>query len=143
MMTFPRRYFAYGSNIVRRQMTHRCPDARALGLARLDGWGFRIMTRGFATIVPDPAAHVLGVVWLLTPACEVALDRYEGVARGLYAKHALPVDGEETLVYVASDVEPGGPKPGYLEAIVAAAADWAFPPDYVTGLRTWLSGGLA
>jgi hypothetical protein len=123
-------------------MTHRCPEARALGLAQLDGWRFRIMARGFATIVPDPQAHVLGVVWALTPACELALDRYEGVHRGLYAKHEMPIDGRQTLVYVASDVEPGAPKPGYLEAIVAAATERAFPADYITGLRTWLAGGV-
>jgi hypothetical protein len=138
-MTPPRRYFAYGSNIVARQMTHRCPAARPIGHARLDGWRFRIMARGFATIVPDPAAHVLGVVWALTPACEVALDRYEGVHRGLYAKHALPVDGLDTLVYIASDVAPGPPKPGYLEAIIAAAAERDFAADYIaTELRAWL-----
>jgi hypothetical protein len=89
--------------------------------------------------VPDPAAHVLGVVWALTPACEAALDRYEGVARGLYAKRTLPVGGLVTLVYVASDVEPGPPKPGYLEAIIAAARDRDFPDEYVAGeLGAWL-----
>ncbi|HEV2673926.1 MAG TPA: gamma-glutamylcyclotransferase family protein [Aliidongia sp.] len=139
-MTPPRRYFAYGSNIVTRQMAHRCPAACAVGLARLEGWRFRIMTRGFATIVPDPAAHVLGVVWTLTPDCEAALDRYEGVARGLYAKHEMPVDGLATLVYVASDVDPGPPKPGYLEAIIAAARDRSFAADYVTAeLQSWLA----
>jgi len=127
----PRRYFAYGSNIVARQMTHRCPAARAIGLARLDGWRFRIMTRGFATIVPEPAAHVLGVVWTLTPACEAALDRYEGVHRGLYAKHEIAIDGQGTLVYIASDIEPGPPKPGYLEAIIAAAVERDFAQDYI------------
>ncbi|GGE99348.1 hypothetical protein GCM10011611_01160 [Aliidongia dinghuensis] len=139
-MTTPRRYFAYGSNIVARQMTHRCPAARAVGHARLDGWRFRIMTRGFATIVPDPAAHVLGVVWALTPDCETALDRYEGVARSLYLKHEIPVEGFDTLVYVASDEAPGAPKPGYLEAIIAAAVERAFAPDYVAAeLLPWLA----
>jgi hypothetical protein len=138
-MLSPRRYFAYGSNIVARQMTHRCPAARPIGLARLDGWRFRIMTRGFATIVPDPAAHVLGVVWALTPTCEVALDRYEGVHRGLYAKLELPIEGLATLVYIASDVEPGLPKPGYLEAIISAAAEREFAADYIAAeLRAWL-----
>jgi hypothetical protein len=140
-MILPRRYFAYGSNIVARQMTHRCPAARAIGPARLDGWRFRIMTRGFATILPDPASHVLGVLWELTPACEAALDRYEGVHRGLYAKHEMPIDGRDTLVYVAADVAPGPPKPGYLEAIIAAAVEREFAPDYVAAeLRVWLQG---
>jgi hypothetical protein len=138
-MTLPSRYFAYGSNIVARQMTHRCPAARPAGLARLDGWRFRIMNRGFATILPDPTAHVLGLIWELTPACEIALDRYEGVHRGLYAKRQITVAGGDALVYVASDLNPGVPKPGYLEAIIAAAEDHGFTPDYVTmELRAWL-----
>ena len=138
-MPLPRRYFAYGSNIVAQQMTHRCPAARAVGPARLDGWRFRIMHRGFATILPDPAAHVLGLIWELTPACEVALDRYEGVHRGLYAKRQIEIGGDDALVYVASEIEPGVPKPGYLEAIIAAAEGHRFAPDYVTAeLRAWL-----
>jgi hypothetical protein len=134
-----RRYFAYGSNIVARQMTHRCPAARLVGFARLDGWRFHIMTRGFATILPDPDAHVLGMIWVLTPACEVALDRYEGVHRGLYDKRQIEVGGKDALVYIASEIEPGVPKPGYLEAIIAAAESHRFAPDYVTAeLRAWL-----
>jgi hypothetical protein len=142
-MDVPRRYFAYGSNIVAPQMAHRCPAARAVGLARLDGWRFRITTRGFATILPDPASHVLGVLWALTPACEVALDRYEGVHRGLYLKREIPVGGSGALVYVAGDIEPGPPRPGYLEAIIAAAIEQGFPADYVAAeLRAWLGAGL-
>jgi len=131
MTSPPRRYFAYGSNIVVRQMAQRCPAARMVGQARLVGWRFRIMTRGFATIVPEPTAHVLGVVWALTPACEAALDRYEGVHRGLYAKHEMPIEGQDTLVYIARDIEPGPPKPGYLEAIIAAAVERDFAADYI------------
>jgi hypothetical protein len=138
-MTIARRYFAYGSNIVGRQMTHRCPAARLIGTARLEGWRFLIMNRGFATILPEPASHVLGLLWTLTPACETALDRYEGVHRGLYLKQEIAIEGEAALVYVASDVEPGRPKPGYLEAIVAAAEERGFEPAYVAGqMRVWL-----
>ena len=142
-MDLPRRYFAYGSNIVARQMTHRCPAAQPVGFARLDGWRFHIMNRGFATILPDPTAHVLGVVWALTPACEAALDRYEGVHRGLYLKQRLAIGGADALVYVATDTAPGVPKPGYMETIVAAAVDHGFEPDYVaTHLRRWLNAEL-
>jgi hypothetical protein len=138
-MDLTRRYFAYGSNIVGRQMTHRCPAARLVGPARLDGWRFRIMTRGFATILPDPASHVLGLVWALTPACEAALDRYEGVHRGLYAKQDILIGPDKALVYIASDIDPGRPKPGYLEAIIAAAVEREFAAEYVTAeLGAWL-----
>lgn len=138
-MESPRRYFAYGSNIVARQMTHRCPAARPAGFARLDGWRFHIMNRGFATILPDPASHVLGMVWMLTPACEAALDRYEGVHRAIYSKEQIAVGGADALVYIATDTDPGLPKPGYLEAIVNAAIGHGFAPDYVEKhLQSWL-----
>ena len=69
-----RRYFAYGSNMVATQMHQRCPTAHDIGMARLGGWRFIINQEGHATIVPDPSAYVLGVLWSLTIACEAALD---------------------------------------------------------------------
>ena len=54
----------------------------------------------------------------------------------------MPIGGLSTLVYVASDILPGPPKPGYLEAIIGAALDRDFPADYVTEhLRPWLTAG--
>ena len=72
-----RPYFAYGSNMVLTQMQQRCPAAQDMGIARLDGWRWRINQHGYATIVPEQSAYVLGVLWSLTSACEAALDDYE------------------------------------------------------------------
>ncbi len=94
-----RRYFAYGSNLCAAQMAARCPKALEEGVVELSGWRLIINGRGVATLVPDPEARVFGLVWRLTPACEAALDRHEGVARGVYRKAELEAGGAPALVY--------------------------------------------
>jgi hypothetical protein len=56
------------NNMVATQMHRRCPAARDMGMARLDGWRCLINQEGYATIVPEPSAYVLGVRWSLTSA---------------------------------------------------------------------------
>ena len=104
----PTLYFAYGSNMVSRQMALRCPRSPAIGIARLPDWRFRINAEGWATVVPEPGAVVYGRLWQLTSEDEVALDLYEALPSGLYAKQRVPVvlDGDATanaMVYLASD----------------------------------------
>ena len=33
-----KKYIAYGSNLSVRQMAHRCPDARIIGMAAIQDW---------------------------------------------------------------------------------------------------------
>lgn len=77
-------YFAYGSNLVARQMTARCPSARVAGPAYLDGW--RITFGGYspswqgavADVVRSEGARVPGVLYWLDPSDLERLDSYEG-----------------------------------------------------------------
>ena len=104
-----RPYFAFGSNMLATQMHQRCPAAQDRGMARLDGWQFLINQEGYATIVPEQSAYVLGVLWSLTSACEAALDDYEEIATGLYTKAYLEIRGTQALVYLATHALPGPP----------------------------------
>jgi gamma-glutamyl AIG2-like cyclotransferase len=113
-------------------MHRHCPAAHDMGMARLDGWRFRLNQEGYATIVPDPSAYVLGVLWSLTSACEAALDDYEDIATGLYTKAYLEIQGTPALVYLATTTLPGHPLAGYLEAIIAEAYRRGFDPAYIT-----------
>jgi hypothetical protein len=139
-------HFAYGSNMSRALMRRRCPGARALGPARLDGWRFVIMREGYASIVPAPGAAVHGVVWSLTPRDLAALNAYESLDRGLYVRRVLPVAvvgrRRPALVYVAPGRAPGRPQPGYQELVVAAAREWNLPEDYVQSLSRLIRSGL-
>ena len=136
-MTPPRRYFAYGSNLSVGQMVKRCPAAVRGEVAALPGWRFVINRRGVATILPDGEAQVMGLLWDLTPACEVALDGYEGVAKGHYEKRSLAVGSTPTLVYIATESAPGAPRDAYLEGILAAAQALGMAPPYREQLAAW------
>lgn len=135
-------YFAYGSNMCPEQMARRCPGGQALGRAELRDWRFLINIRTYATIEAKPGAATHGVLWSLTPGHITELDHYEAVAEGMYFKKNLIVqqDGEpvEALVYIDSVCEPGRPEPRYLQTILAGAAHFALPPEYIAGLaRDW------
>ena len=79
-------YFAYGSNMDVSAMARRCPRSKALGLARLERHRLAVMREGWLTAVRDPASAAHGVLWDLALSDIAALDRYEGVSQGLYAK---------------------------------------------------------
>jgi hypothetical protein len=138
-------YFAYGSNMSRELMGLRCPGARALGRARLDGWGFTITLDGYASIRPHAGRAVHGVLWLVGPRDLAALNAYESVASGLYQRRVLPVwqNGKHrtALIYVGRDTVPGRPRSGYQEIVVNAARDWDLPSSYIRGLARWSGSG--
>lgn len=127
-------YFAYGANMDVAAMETRCPASRPLGTARLMRHRIAIMREGYATVLRDPQALVHGVLWDLAVADVPALDKYEAVAQGLYAKITQGVvtgaGARRALVYVGANAGPGRPKPGYLEGILASAEAWNLPAGY-------------
>ncbi|MGL4728850.1 MAG: gamma-glutamylcyclotransferase family protein [Bosea sp. (in: a-proteobacteria)] len=135
-------YFAYGANMDREGMALRCPGAVALGVASLKRHRFFIMREGYASVRRDPRGQVFGVLWELTLAHIRALDKFEELDRGLYVKLVQPVVLEKlskkALIYVAVSSEPGRPRPGYLEDVIAAATSWELPAPYLAGMRAML-----
>ncbi len=139
-------YFAYGSNMDRAAMRHRCPGARLIGAALLDDHRFFIALCGYASVRSEAGAQVLGLLWDLRDADEAALDDYEDVGGGLYAKEvrditvpaaAGPPARLKALLYRVRNAKPGHPLPGYLEAILAEARDLGFPEAYLMDLARW------
>src|SRR5262245_51388209 len=132
-------HFAYGSNMSRALMAARCPGARALGPATLEGWRFLIIRDGYASVTPAPGVTVHGVAWRLSLRDLAALNAYESLAAGLYVRRTLPVSigarSVPALVYVAPRRGEGRPRPGYQELVVAAAREWDLPADYVAALE--------
>lgn len=139
-------YFAYGSNMDLVQMGNRCKAAATIGTALLPSHRFIINSNGGATVIPDPACRVQGLLWRLTKADVRSLDRYEGVRRGVYRKDIVEVvrsDGKKVkaLIYIATDSTPGTPRQGYMERIISGAEQCGLPKEYIDQLRPWLSGG--
>lgn len=141
-------YFAYGSNMDRVQMADRCPGSERHAVGSIAGCRFLINSRGVASVAPSEGDLVHGLVWSLTPADEASLDWFEGVALGLYTKDlvtALLDGGREAhvLIYTAADNDPGQPRAGYLERIVAAARAAGLPAEYISELEGWAGAGAS
>ena len=140
-------YFAYGSNMSRALMRRRCPAARELGPAALDGFRLLINDDGYATVVPFPGGRVEGVLWRLSPRDRAALNAYERTDIGLYRAVPMAVRAGaarvRALVYVARSRREGRPRPGYHALVVEAARDAGLPAPYVRTLVRLAPGGFA
>lgn len=151
------RYFAYGSVLSPTHAREWC-ESHALDVApflagrpaRLDGWKlvFDVPSRFWqgrvANLVPDPDAHVEGVVFEIADESRIAVLRKEGVATGLYREMQAEVRvGDETVtasVFVANDTartEPGPASSRYVDALVEGARERGLSAEwqaYVTAI---------
>ena len=132
-------YFAYGSNMDVEGMAQRCPRSKPLGLARLARHQLAIMREGWLTAVRDPSSDVHGVLWDASFADMRALDQYEQLGGGLYAKTLQPVIGEQgakrALVYFGANAGPGRVNADYVAAVLAAAQRWKFAQEGLAPLE--------
>jgi gamma-glutamylcyclotransferase (GGCT)/AIG2-like uncharacterized protein YtfP len=131
-------YFAYGANMDVESMARRCPSSKPIGLARLPRHRWIISSDGYANVVRDPRREVTGLLWELALSDVPPLDRFEDVPR-LYRKVTQPViTGKgirRALVYVGRAAETGRPRPGYLDAVVAAAVAAGLPAREIAAMK--------
>jgi hypothetical protein len=134
-------YFAYGSNMDVAAMTRRCPRAKPLGRARLARHQLAVMREGWLTAARDPRSDVHGVLWEVAFADMGALDHYEQIASGLYAKTQQPVIGErgakQALVYFGANAGPGVAAADYIAGVLAAAQNWKLPATTIARLESF------
>ena len=137
-----RYYLAYGSNLNVRQMMIRCPSARMIGTATIEG--YRLMFKGsktgsYLTIEPEEGCSVPVGVWEVSEADELALDRYEGFPTFYYKKELeLPITGIRTgkvrrrkaFVYIMhEDRLLGVPSNMYMRICMEGYMDFGFNYD--------------
>ncbi len=138
-------YFAYGSNMDVEAMARRCPRSRPIGLARLERHRLAVMREGWLTAVRAPRSAVHGLLWELALSDVPALDRYEGLAKGVYAKAVQPVvaagGAKRALVYFGANAGPGMAKPDYLAAVLSAARACGLPAGGIAALEALESSG--
>lgn len=125
-------YFAYGSNLNRKQMARRCPDSVAVGKTVLDGYKLAFR-RGYLTIEPENGASVQLGVYRISDADERALDRYEGYPN-FYFKTIVWVHlGSRVIagmIYVMRDGFPViGPSETYLETCRIGFSDFGLDQE--------------
>ena len=128
-------YFAYGSNLNRRQMAERCPGSEPLFVATLPnyrllfaGWS-RQRRGGVATIQRSQGDKVRGAVYEISEQCLKRLDKYEGYPE-IYNRIKVTVfneDGEpmEAITYIkVKQLEETQPSKEYLVIIQQGYRDW-------------------
>lgn len=127
-------YIAYGSNIPSNLMADRCPGAKSVGTALLDGW--QLLFKKFATIEPHQGKSTPVLVWEITDSDEKRLDRYEGYP-SLYCKKDIvvtvnPLNGGEpmevtAMVYIMTENYPlEMPSRYYYKVLMAGYKEFGF-----------------
>ena len=112
-------YFSYGMNTNQSQMAQRCPKAKSLGKAVLYNHEFRFARH--ADIIENPEFATQGVLWEITPECELSLDALEGYPT-YYLKKMVNVFYNGKAVkcmtyYMAGELVDENPSDGYLEML--------------------------
>ena len=137
-------YFAaYSVGVNRTEMAKRCPTAKLLGMSVLKN--YQLLFRGshaaaLANVEPMKGCSVPLLVWEITSADEMALDRHEGFPY-LYEKQSVRVrlDGKliSAMVYTMIGNRPlGKPSAFYYSALLEGYKAAGFDVDI---LRTAVS----
>ena len=125
-------YFAYGSNLNRKQMLERCPDSKPKFMVTLPnyklifaGWS-RKWRGGVATIKRFGGEKVLGGIYDVSEQCLRQLDRYEEGYDRLKVTVFTEVDEPiEAITYIKSgQLEETQPSKEYLAIIQQGYRDW-------------------
>ncbi len=125
-------YFAYASNLNKKQMRERCPDSKSLYKATLPNYKLifadwsRQLKGGKATIVLFRGEKVLGAVYEVSDQCMNRLDKYE-TSYNRIKVNVFDEDGDsvEAITYIKSG-QPQEAKPSqeYLSVIQQGYKDW-------------------
>ena len=125
-------YFAYASNLNRKQMLERCPDSKPKFMVTLPnynlifaGWS-RKWRGGVATIRRFGGEKVLGGIYDVSEQCLRQLDRYEEGYDRLKVTVFTEVDEPiEAITYIKSgQLEETQPSKEYLAIIQQGYRDW-------------------
>lgn len=125
-------YFAYGSNLSKKQMLERCPDSKAKFIATLPnyklifiGWS-RKWRGGIASIKTFRGGKVPGAIYDVSEQCLRQLDKHE---EG-YERHKVTVfDEDSEPVEAITYIKPGWqeetpPSKEYLAVVRQGYQDW-------------------
>ena len=122
-------YFAYGANMHPGQMEWRCPKALASRAFILRDWELKFYSH--ATIEPKKGSEVAGVLWEITPDCELSLDTFEGYP-SYYTKRTWIQDDTQFFFYEMTTPTSGKPSEGYVLDIEESYAFWQLPKNLLT-----------
>lgn len=137
------KYLAYGSNLNITQMKRRCPSAKIVGTAMLNG--YRLMYKGsmtgsYLTIEKTKGHKVPLGIWEINDSDLVSLDRYEGYPIFYYRKLMTITitddkgndKNEKAIIYIMhEDRSLGCPSDGYVKTCIDGYTDFGFDTSFL------------
>ena len=126
-------YFAYASNLSRKQMLERCPNNKPKFVATLpnhklifSGWS-RKWHGGTASIQPTTGEKIIGAVYEVTEGCLANLEKHEGLKYRRKPAIVFTESGEsvEVVTFIMREQsEETKPTMEYLAIIQQGYRDW-------------------
>lgn len=140
-------YFAYGSNMNHRQMNERCPTAKFITRAKLNGYkfvydGYTSSRNGaVANIIKSDNNIVEGGLFEIDNDCLHALDKYEGYP-SYYERQIVEVEDDndnsyQAIVYLRKPQKLGKPSDEYRDIVLKGARDCGLTEEYI---RRYIKG---
>ena len=136
-------YFAYGSNMLSKQMKNRCSSFKKIGIGFLRDWEFEYdggekedwEDKPVGNIVKSPGAEVWGVLYKIGTKELKQLDMFEHVPRDYYHIKVTVIDKNDNLVraiaYSRLPKKIGNPSEKYLKTVIEGAIENKLPNGYI------------
>lgn len=133
-------YFAYGSNLNKKQMRVRCPESVPMTKAVLKN--FKLVFNYYADIVETPGEFVYGAVYEVSDSDIKKLNRYEGYPRHYEIINAEVEDDDKktykAFAYVMTSKGIREPEEYYYNTIKQGFNDWNLPQEFLITARKLL-----
>ena len=128
-------YFAFGSNLYRKQMKKRCKDSKYIGCHKLRGYKlvFRHMYYGggVADVERKKNSTVLGAIYRISKKDEKKLDVYEDFPH-VYTKKYFKILGKKVMFYyMPKKSKTIPPSRRYLNLIIKGYKDCGYKNNYI------------
>ena len=128
-------YFAYGSNLNRKQMKKRCKDSKYVGCFTLKNYKLVFRNRyyggGVADVERKKKSNVLGAIYNISKNDEKLLDVYEDFPI-MYIKKYFKIFGKKVMFYyMPKKTKPNSPAKIYLNKIIQGYKDCGYKNSYI------------
>ena len=129
-------YFAFGSNLNRKQIKRRCKNSRFISRHILKNYQLVFRSKyGAADIQKKKGSSVLGAIYDINKADEKKLDAYEEFPK-VYVKKYFKILGKKVMFYYMSNkTKQTEPSRRYLSSIIQGYKDCGYKDSHILVLR--------
>ena len=128
-------YFAFGSNLIQKQMKRRCRDSKYIGCYSLKNYTlvFRnyFLGGGVADVEKKKNSSVLGAIYKISKKDERELDIYEDFPKTYIKKYFRLLGKKVMFYYMPKKTKPIPPSKRYLNLIIQGYKDCGYRNYYI------------